>query len=214
MGMPAGLSGRPALSLSSTPGAICSRPGAGGSRLDDGFAHFDSLSVRLVAIVFMTISGINFATLQRAAPAQLACLHWCARRSFRTSTIMLGADLVISVFLISGRIRRPWGRCAGMFNTISVATTTGYANVDYASWPLFAPLTMLLLSAFVTSAPGSTGGGIKMIVILLVKQARNSWSPCCTPRGQPGAHRLARGGPARRRQCSPSYWCTACRWAC
>ncbi|MCJ9709706.1 TrkH family potassium uptake protein, partial [Bordetella hinzii] len=61
----------------------------------------------------------------------------------------------------------------GMFNTISVATTTGYANTDYAAWPLFAPLTMLLLSAFATSA-GSTGGGIKMIrVMLLIKQARN-----------------------------------------
>ena len=61
----------------------------------------------------------------------------------------------------------------GMFNTISMATTTGYANTDFAQWPLFAPLTMLLLSGFATSA-GSTGGGIKMIrAILLIKQARN-----------------------------------------
>ena len=47
-----------------------------------------------------------------------------------------------------------------MFNTISMATTTGYANADFAQWPLFAPLTMLLLSGFATSA-GSTGGGIR-----------------------------------------------------
>src|SRR3546814_17856590 len=60
-----------------------------------------------------------------------------------------------------------------MVNTISGATTTGFANVDYAAWPLVAPLTMLLLSGFVTSA-GSTGGGIKMVrTVLLVKQARN-----------------------------------------
>lgn len=102
-----------------------------------------------------------------------------------------------------------------MFNTISVATTTGYANVDYASWPLFAPLTMLLLSAFVTSA-GSTGGGIKMIrIILLVKQARNELVTMLHPtRSARCASVRAWWTSASWRRCSPSCWCTACRWAC
>jgi len=56
------------------------------------------------------------------------------------------------------------------FNVVSIATTTGYANTDYALWPVFAPLWMLFLSSFATSA-GSTGGGIKMIrAIVLYKQ--------------------------------------------
>ena len=83
--------------------------------------------------------------------------------------------LVISVFLyVKGVYAEPLQALRyGMFNTISMATTTGYANTDFAQWPLFAPLTMLLLSGFATSA-GSTGGGIKMIrAILLIKQARN-----------------------------------------
>ena len=55
-------------------------------------------------------------------------------------------------------------------NVVSIATTTGYASVDYALWPIFAPLWMLFLSSFVTSA-GSTGGGIKMMrALLLYKQ--------------------------------------------
>jgi trk system potassium uptake protein TrkH len=48
------------------------------------------------------------------------------------------------------------------FNTVSVATTTGYANTDFNLWPIFAPLWMLFLSCF-ASCSGSTGGGIKMI---------------------------------------------------
>jgi hypothetical protein len=56
------------------------------------------------------------------------------------------------------------------FNVISIATTTGYASVDYALWPIFAPLWMLFLSSFATSA-GSTGGGIKMMRALLALQA-------------------------------------------
>jgi trk system potassium uptake protein TrkH len=48
------------------------------------------------------------------------------------------------------------------FNVVSIATTTGFATTDYALWPFFAPLWMLFLCSFATSA-GSTGGGIKMI---------------------------------------------------
>ena len=56
------------------------------------------------------------------------------------------------------------------FNVVSIATTTGYASVDYSLWPFFAPLWMLFLCSFATSA-GSTGGGIKMIrAIILYKQ--------------------------------------------
>ena len=59
-----------------------------------------------------------------------------------------------------------------VFHVVSVATTTGYSTQDYGQWPLFAPLLMILLGCFATCA-GSTGGGIKMMrMLLLVKQAR------------------------------------------
>ncbi|MGC4078448.1 MAG: potassium transporter TrkG [Rubrivivax sp.] len=56
-----------------------------------------------------------------------------------------------------------------------MATTAGYATYDYAQWPLFASLWMILLGCFATCA-GSTGGGIKMVrLILLLKQARHEF---------------------------------------
>ena len=48
------------------------------------------------------------------------------------------------------------------FNTVSIATTTGFSSTDFNLWPIFAPLWMLFLCCFVSSS-GSTGGGIKMI---------------------------------------------------
>jgi trk system potassium uptake protein TrkH len=58
------------------------------------------------------------------------------------------------------------------FNVVSIATTTGFATVDYAQWPIFAPVFMLFLCSFATCA-GSTGGGIKLVrALLLLKQAR------------------------------------------
>jgi trk system potassium uptake protein TrkH len=56
------------------------------------------------------------------------------------------------------------------FNTVSIATTTGYATDDYGLWPFFAPLWLLFLGCFATCS-GSTGGGIKMIrAIVLYRQ--------------------------------------------
>ncbi|HFX6065147.1 TPA: potassium transporter TrkG, partial [Klebsiella pneumoniae] len=57
------------------------------------------------------------------------------------------------------------------FNLVSVVTNCGLVSLDYARWPLFACLWMLLLSC-VTASAGSTGGGIKMIrTLILFKQS-------------------------------------------
>lgn len=150
--------------------------GLGGfSTWDAGFAQFDSVPLELVSMVFMLLAGINFAThfnflRQRSLNVYLRC-----PQTLPYLLLVLGAGLAISAYLYAkGVYADPWQALRyGMFNTVSMATTTGYANADFASWPLFAPLTMLFLAAFATAA-GSTGGGIKIVrVILLVKQARN-----------------------------------------
>jgi trk system potassium uptake protein len=68
------------------------------------------------------------------------------------------------------------------FSVVSIATTTGLVTVDYAQWPIFAPVLMLFLCCFATCA-GSTGGGIKMVrAMLLVKTARNELVRILHPR--------------------------------
>jgi trk system potassium uptake protein TrkH len=58
------------------------------------------------------------------------------------------------------------------FNTVSIGSTTGYSTTDYTTWPIFAPVLMLLLSGVATSA-GSTGAGIKMArLVILINQTR------------------------------------------
>jgi len=149
--------------------------GLGGfSTRDAGFQSFDSVAVEGVAMVFMLIAGINFAThfnalSQRSLRAYLRC-----PQTLPYLAVVLGSGLLVAAYLYWERVyTEPLAALRyAMFNTISVATTTGYANTDYALWPVAAPVLMLLLSAFATSA-GSTGSGIKMIrVVLLCKQAR------------------------------------------
>jgi len=150
--------------------------GLGGfSTKDAGFAYFDSVPLEIVSMIFMTLAGISFATHFNALRQSSLRAYRVCPQTIPYLVVMLGAGLLISAYLyFRGVYTDPLQALRyGMFHTISVATTTGYATVDYATWPLVAPLTMLLLSGFVTCA-GSTGGGIKMIrALLLVKQARN-----------------------------------------
>lgn len=150
--------------------------GLGGfSTRDAGFAAFDSLQVELVAIVFMLIAGINFAT-------HFSAWHYRSLRAYVRCpeaipylVLVLVSGVAVSALLYwKGIYGNVWDALRyGMFNTISVATTTGYANTDYTVWPLVIPVYLLILSGVATSA-GSTGGGIKMIrAVLLFKQTRS-----------------------------------------
>jgi trk system potassium uptake protein TrkH len=147
--------------------------GLGGfSSHDASFGFFNSRAIEWVAVFFMLLAGMNFATHFLAFSGR-------SLRPYRHDpevplflAVTLGSVLVIALYL------REHGVYAGfdealrhaLFNTVSIATTTGYASVDYNLWPLWAPLWMLFLCSFATSA-GSTGGGIKMMrAIILYKQ--------------------------------------------
>lgn len=147
--------------------------GLGGfSSHDASFGYFNSVAIESVAVIFMLIAGMNFAT-------HFIALSGRSLRAYRVDpeagwylAVTLGSVVGIAVFLMAHQIYPDAGEAfrRATFNVISIATTTGFATVDYALWPMFAPLWMLFLCSFATSA-GSTGGGIKMIrAILLYKQ--------------------------------------------
>ncbi len=147
--------------------------GLGGfSSHDASFGYFNSVAIESVAIVFMLIAGMNFAT-------HFIALSGRSLRAYRVDpeagwylAATLGSVVGIAIFLMAHQVYPDAGEAfrRAAFNVISIATTTGFATVDYALWPMFAPLWMLFLCSFATSA-GSTGGGIKMIrAILLYKQ--------------------------------------------
>ncbi len=139
--------------------------GLGGfSSHDASFGHWDSPVIEAVAIVFMLIASINFAThflairnlnLQpyRGDPEIIWCLG-----------VMLASCVLIAAYLVHQDTYPDFLTALrfASFNVISIATTTGYSSTDYNLWPVFAPLWMLFLCSF-ASCSGSTGGGIKMI---------------------------------------------------
>jgi len=156
--------------------AVChtfSTMGLGGfSTHDASFGHFDSPLIEGVAVIFMLIAGMNFATLYLALAQRSVMPYARDPEAPWFLAVTLGSVLLVAAYLWGSGFY-PSEEIAlrhALFNVVSIATTTGYASVDFAQWPMFAPLWMLFLCSFVTSA-GSTGGGIKMIrALLLYKQ--------------------------------------------
>lgn len=144
----------------------------GFSTHDQSIGYYNNSTINLIAVVFMILSGINFA------------LHFHAWRHNNLKPYRFDSELkayfyiLLFVFVL----------CAGylimsdfyqdnntailqsLFQTVSIVTTTGFTTTTYQSWPSFLPM-LLLYASFIGACAGSTGGGMKVIrVLLLFKQ--------------------------------------------
>jgi trk system potassium uptake protein TrkH len=144
----------------------------GFSTHDLSIGHFNSPAIDMVAIVFMFLAGINFS-LHFFAYRNVSIRHYAQDPEFKTYALML---LVLSVVVIGTLFFA--GTYAnvndsvinGLFQAVSIATTTGYTTANYAAWPGALPV-LLILASFVGGSAGSTAGGIKVIrCLLIVKQ--------------------------------------------
>jgi trk system potassium uptake protein TrkH len=157
--------------------AVChsfSAMGLGGfSTHDASIGYFNSPLIEAVLVVFMLIAVVNFATHFLALRSRSFAVYRRDPEAFTTLGLIIGSCFGIAYFLWwQGVYPDFWTALRhATFNLVSIATSSGYSSVDYAQWPIFAPLWMMFLTATVASA-GSTGGGIKMIrTLVLVKQA-------------------------------------------
>ncbi len=149
--------------------------GLGGfSSHDASFGYWNSPAIEAVTVVFMLVAGINFSTHFLAWRQRSATAYRLDPEVRWFLTVTLGSALMIAVYLTAMQVYPDFFQALrfAVFNTVSIATTTGFANTDYNQWPIFVPLWMLFLSSF-ASCSGSTGGGMKMVrAQLLFRQGR------------------------------------------
>ena len=173
---------------------MCTTMSLGGlSSHDASFAYFDSPLIEAVAIVFMLLAGVNFALYFMALKRRSVTALWLNEELRAYALVILVAILAMTFILTAqgtySSVSESFRRAA--FHVVSVATTTGFATVDYAQWPAILPYTLLLMGCFVTAA-GSTGGGIKMIrALLLLRVARRELVRLIHPRA---VHPVRAGG--------------------
>ena len=115
---------------------------------DASFGFFNSAAVDAVAVLFMVICGFSFT------------LHFVAWRRHDPLVYLRNPEALA------------W---LGLLLVLVAAATPGYATSDWSLWPCGLPAVLLLSSAVATCA-GSTGGGLKMIrVLILIKQAKREF---------------------------------------
>ncbi|MEC8332335.1 MAG: TrkH family potassium uptake protein [Pseudomonadota bacterium] len=141
----------------------------GFSTHDASIAYFDNPLIEFIAVFFMVVAGINFA-LHFLALQKRQLKHYLKDPEFQFYVFILGSVSLITVVVLAadgtyGSLSEALRR--GLFQVVSFATTTGYATADFNSWPLFLPY-VLLYAAIIGACAGSTGGGMKVIRILLI----------------------------------------------
>ncbi len=145
----------------------------GGFAMHDGnFGYFDSALMEMIAVVFMILGGTNFA-LHFAAMRRRSLEPYHIDSEFRTYIGVLAAITALTVGYLL--LTQTFGSTTtalhqGVFQVISVATTTGFTVTSFHEWPAFLPV-LLIFASFIGGCASSTGGGLKVIrVLLLFKQ--------------------------------------------
>jgi len=141
----------------------------GFSTHDLSIGYFDSAAIDLVAIVFMILAGINFS-LHFFAWKNVSIRHYALDPEFRAYffvLLVLSSIVVFSLFFLGTYSDPNDSFINGLFQSVSIATTTGFTTANYAAWPGALPV-LLIFASFVGGCAGSTGGGIKVIRWLLI----------------------------------------------
>ncbi len=124
-------------------------------------AHYKSISVEIVVMVFMILSGINFALLFAAISGKFKELLQSSVVRFYLLGLFVG--VAVTTLNVHGANFSSWAEALrySAFQVISIGTSTGFATSDSSIWPSLAQLVLLFLTLQCACA-GSTSGGIKV----------------------------------------------------
>jgi trk system potassium uptake protein TrkH len=136
-------------------------------------AHYNSAYIDYVITIFMILAGTNFALHYGLLKGDIKGLIKNAEWRFFIFLI-LGASALIGIdVFINTYDGNFWDTLRfTSFQVTSIVTTTGYGTADYEQWSITSQLILLVLM-FVGGSAGSTGGGMKVMrVLLLLKFAQ------------------------------------------
>lgn len=144
---------------------------------------YDSWAIDLTIVVFMILAGVNFGLYYQALRGRWSTAARDAELRLYLMILLVASVLVCS-HLVTQRLAStrldpgdpqtqamiepsvPAAIRHGVFQVVSIQTTTGFATADFDQWP-FIPKAVLLTLMFIGGCAGSTGGGIKVIRLLI-----------------------------------------------
>ncbi|SFU94714.1 Trk system potassium transporter TrkH [Xenorhabdus koppenhoeferi] len=141
----------------------------GFSTHDASIGFFNSPVINTIIAIFLLISGCNFGLHFAVLSGRSLKVYWRDPEFRMFITIQLSLLSICILILWQHSVYKSELEALNhaFFQVISMATTAGFTTDSFANWPLFLPF-LLLCSAFIGGCAGSTGGGLKVIRILLL----------------------------------------------
>ncbi len=132
----------------------------GFSSKNGSIAHYNSLTIEIVIIIFMILSGIHFGMLFSAIFERHKNIFKSTIVRYYVLAIIIG--VILTSFDLHGKQYPGWLDALryAAFQIISIGTSTGFANADSSIWPSLAKI-LLIFFALQCACAGSTSGGIK-----------------------------------------------------
>jgi trk system potassium uptake protein TrkH len=141
----------------------------GFSTHDLSMGYFNSPMINFICVFFLLIAGVNFAL-------HFAVLHSRSLKNYFYDPefkVFIAIQLVItlicfSVLLSTGTFSDGFEAFNhALFQSVSISTTAGFATTSFSEWPTLLPI-LLIFSSFIGGCAGSTGGGMKVVRVLLL----------------------------------------------
>ncbi len=147
--------------------ALCTLATGGFSTKNASIAHYASPYFDTVFIVFMLLAGINFSLHYRLLRGDWKVFWQDSEcRVFLLLVAMLTALVTWNVHgSVYASLAEAFRQAA--FQVSSIITTTGFATADFDRWPALSQQ-ILLGCMFLGAMAGSTGGGIKIMRVMLL----------------------------------------------
>ncbi len=135
-------------------------------------AHWNSPFIQYVITVFMFLAGTNFTLSYLVFKGKFSGMFKDEEFRYYTIITLLFTAAIFIGLLITSQLGVENAFRESVFQVVSIVTTTGFATADYLLWTPF--LTMLIFALFFFGgSAGSTGGGIKIMRIVLL--AKNGY---------------------------------------
>ena len=128
---------------------------------------FNSVYIDTIITIFMFMAGINFAMHFRLFSGQTQSFFENREIRFYSLMTALFIIAVTGSLWIFDQYSFAEALQYGSFQVVSIITTTGFGTDDYALWMPFSGFLLFILF-FTGGCAGSTGGGIKMIRLMII----------------------------------------------
>ncbi|MGB7931139.1 MAG: TrkH family potassium uptake protein [Gammaproteobacteria bacterium] len=158
----------------------------GFSTHDQSIGYFESATIEMIAVIFMLVAGMNYAlhfTAWRTFSLR-PYLHDSEVKTYLMVLLLVTAVTVVYLYYTHTFILFNDALHVGLFQVVSIGTTTGFTTTEYFVWQGFLPVLLLFVS-FIGGCAGSTGGGMKVIrFLLLLKQGHREIMRLIHPNAQ------------------------------